>query len=333
MRGPLADPTMSDEWQEIDPSKSESEINVRRVDPSHPFDWFRGRDQRGKYLFKLEAKVDWANDFKVPELAGIDIQICRSEDFVTAIVLGLKDDRQMDVFRALCMNLLESTRPSVTEAHAAQVVVATLRRWHQLLRAAASSLLTEPAKIGLFGELLFLRDIFICNCAEHIAVASWRGLHDDEQDFSYGSSTIEVKTQLQTSDSKVQISSEHQLDCNSGQLFLCHQTIGTDESSPDARTLNSLISEVLDQLSADPHACDLLRSILYEWGYLEREEYNHDSWRLTDRRFYEVKEGFPVITPKTVPPGAGSVRYTVQLSACREFAVADEAVMEATFNG
>lgn len=334
MTNPLSvGPIMNDEWQEIDPSNSEAEINVRRVDPTHPFDWFRGRDQRGRYLFKLEAKVGWTNEFEVPELAGIEVQICRSEEFVTAIVLGLKDDRQMDIFRALCMNLLESTRPSATAAHAAKVVVATLRRWHQLLRAAASSLLPESARIGLFGELLVLRDVFIGNCAGHVAVASWRGLHADEQDFSYGSSTIEVKTQLQTSDSKIQISSEHQLDRNSGRLFLCHQTLGTDASSTDSRTLNSLISEVLEHLSADPRACDLFRSVLYEWGYLEREEYNQDSWRLTGRRFYEVKEGFPVITPKTVPLGAGSVRYTVQLSACHQFSVADDAVMEATFHG
>jgi hypothetical protein len=46
-------------------------------------------------------------------------------------------------------------------------------------------------------------------------ISAWRGPFGDEQDFVHGEWIIEIKTQLNTADERMQISSEAQLDTSS----------------------------------------------------------------------------------------------------------------------
>jgi hypothetical protein len=46
-------------------------------------------------------------------------------------------------------------------------------------------------------------------------ISAWRGPFGDEQDFVHGEWIIEIKTQLNTADQRMQISSEAQLDTSS----------------------------------------------------------------------------------------------------------------------
>ena len=47
---------MTDPWNEISPSDDAGTIHLRRADPDHPLDLFRGRDHEGNYIFSFKGK-------------------------------------------------------------------------------------------------------------------------------------------------------------------------------------------------------------------------------------------------------------------------------------
>src|SRR5262249_28838647 len=154
----------------------------------------------------------------LPKLNGIDVAIERRPPASVRLVLTLQDRAQFDIFRALCDHLIKATRsePPGANGLGLRLVLQRLRDWHDMLRRRRVSLLDPQEILGLAGELLFLRDQVLPLLPPPQGILSWRGAYRDEQDFAFGGWQIEVKTQLSTSDQRLQISSEAQLDATSG---------------------------------------------------------------------------------------------------------------------
>lgn len=318
---------MSDLWEEIRPSDSSRSVNLRRADPGHPLDFFRGRDHEGRYIFTLQGDLGSYAGSRLPMLSSLDIALSQNDSGGTwSFSITLLDHSHADIFRALCANLMEATEKLEPEQHsvAVEVIVARLRRWQQLLRTLREKLLSRAQVIGIFGELLFLRDVFLPSVSPLGAVSAWRGPHLDEQDFLLGEWMIEVKSQLSSSDSKLQISSENQLDTSSGNILICHQTLGVgQEGGDDVHSLNSLVSEIMAGLAPEPAAIDRFQWTLIEYGYETQAQYDTERWTLNERSFFNVTPGFPRITPGMLPSGIEGVRYDIKVNACQPFKVSD----------
>ncbi|WP_369408059.1 PD-(D/E)XK motif protein, partial [Pseudomonas sp. SWRI111] len=80
----------------------------------------------------------------------------------------------------------------------------------------AGRLLSKSERIGLIGELLFLRDVLSDRVGWNAAIKCWNGPGGHEQDFVVAGSIFEVKTQVVTADRRIRISSEDQLDAVQG---------------------------------------------------------------------------------------------------------------------
>ncbi|MHA7836180.1 MAG: PD-(D/E)XK motif protein, partial [bacterium] len=252
---------MSELWEAISTPRDATRVSMRRVGASHPFDFFRARDHQGRYLLILEGNFAIRKAESLPTLAGIEIEMTRNESGTCSLRLTLLERSQTQTFGALCANLIRSTDSLNTHNDEAAVaaVVARLRRWQDLLRNRSEKVLTRPEQIGLFGELLVLRDVFLVHCDAASALSCWRGPESDEQDFIHSGWLIEVKTRLSTADSSVRISSENQLDTVSGSISLCNQRLSISaDASPEARSLNGLVEEVRDNVEADAVAVDRL---------------------------------------------------------------------------
>lgn len=258
-----------------------------------------------------------------PRLNGIEVALEWRASDGARLVLTLQDLEHFDIFRALCGHLLQATAGLARDANASglRLVLRRLADWHEMLRRGRDDLLGVPERIGLAGELLFLRDVILPRLSLVDAAASWRGGHRDEQDFAVGHWQFEIKTQLSTADQRLIIASEAQLDTAESQLLLCHQ--GVAASPPAAAfTLNSLVASLaLDFEAGGPSAKDVFDAGLDAWGYVWHEDYDQPAWVLTDRRLFEVREGFPRIVPAMLPPGVQKVSYEVLLRDCEPFAV------------
>ncbi|NEK20608.1 PD-(D/E)XK motif protein [Rhizobium leguminosarum] len=325
----------TDEWKEIAAAAGPSSDNVRRADAGHPLEFFRGRDFAGRYLLSLAADGTPEGLPDPPRLNGIEVRVEKPTDGRVRLLLTLLDRSQFDLFRDLTDHLLKATADLAKGDNLAgmKLVLKRLRSWHDLLRRRRDDLLTNSEAIGLAGELLFFRDQVLARRTPTQAALSWRGAHRDEQDFALGHWQIEIKTQLSTSDQRLHISSEAQLDAGSARLLICHQTLApAPVTAPGSFTLNSLVREIATQLQdAGDVAISAFDTALEALGYVDRAEYDEICWVATHRRAFEVTEQFPRIIPVMLPPGVQSVRYDIALRDCEPFAVDFDGAMEQAF--
>nr|WP_284694210.1 PD-(D/E)XK motif protein [Rhodoplanes serenus] len=309
---------------DIAPAPAAAADNVRRADTAHPLDFFRGRDFAGRYIFSLTSDSGCRNLPEPPRLNGIEVALERRASDGARLVLTLPGREHFDIFRALCAHLLQATAslPRGANASGLRLVLRRLADWHEMLRRRRDDLLSVPERIGLSGELLFLREVILPRLSAHDAASSWRGCHRDEQDFAVGHWQFEIKTQLSTADQRLIIASEAQLDTAGSQLLLCHQTIAASPPAADAFTLNSLVASLGKVFeAAGPSAKDVFDAGLDAWGYARHEDYDQPTWVLTDRRLFEVREGFPRIVSALLPRGVQNVSYEVLLRDCEPFTV------------
>jgi hypothetical protein len=182
------------------------------------------------------------------------------------------------------------------------------------------------------GELLFLRDRALPAIGDS-AISAWRGPYGDEQDFVHAQWIFEIKTQLSTSDQRIYISSESQLDTTSGNIALCYQTLGPSSLDDlNSRSLNDIVDEIKGLLGAQNSSAILQFELaLIELNYRKRPEYDELRWVLASRRAYVVGNEFPRITPSNIPVGVEKVTYHIRLEACQPFEVDLETLMERAF--
>ena len=326
---------MSDPWEEIIPSSSDRDIRFRRADKAHPLDWFRGRDSRGNYLLILEGAVGRELP-QLPNIAAVNITLQHQSPSKWQLVLALGERGKFDLFRVLCSDLMNATRNhnqgDSTTAFA--VVLNRLRRWQQMLDQAPTKLLTRQEQIGLFGELLFLRDFMGSAIGLSSAAMSWEGPEGDEQDFQFQGTAIEVKTRLVTSDSSVSISSIEQLDPSRGPIILCCQSISlVSQEMREGLSLNKLVNEIAQELAnGNGEASDRFEANLLLYGFERRAEYDEVFWALSNREFYSVEDEFPSIRAVSIPPGASKVRYELALAACSPFQISRQEASSRVFS-
>lgn len=141
-----------------------------------------------------------------------------------------------------------------------------------------------------------------------------------------------MKTQLSTSDHRLLISSEAQLDTAGSALLLCHQAVARVPTVGGAVSLNALVGDLTREVTtAGPVVLEYFEAALEACGYTRREEYDEPEWLLTDRRLFEVRDGFPRLTPAMLPAGVHAVSYAILLSACQSFAIDLDAALTEVF--
>ena len=326
---------MNDNWQNIQSSDHPDDLRMRRVDPAHPMDFFYGKDYQGNYMFTFRGKIAGEKLPKPTRLAGIDITLVERENGIWELFMRLIDSTQVDIFKALCTNLMSATRNLKRSQDGAgiQIILNRLKRWQELLKARKEKLLSQSQIIGLFGELLFLKEFLLTRLSPMDALMVWRGPYGDEHDFLIGSWMIEVKTQLISSDRKLHISSVDQLDITSGQILICYQTLEiAGDKDIAVHSLNSLVDELMDLFNPEhSEVTDMLQAILIEFGYIRREEYDDVRWILHERAYYHVTDEFPALRATMLPIGVEDVRYSIKVEACTPFIVEESEIISWVF--
>lgn len=323
-------------WAEISPSNAPDLDNVRRADPQHALDFRRGMDFQGRYLFTLSGSCVRSERRESPLIEGIDIGVVFGAADEFRLRMALIDRADVELFHALTLDLMDFTRhvPLGDSQRGLLLVIDRLGRWQRLFRKRRSGVLSPPEALGLAGELLFLKDCLMNRLPAHEAVGSWRGPYGDEQDFAINKTIFEVKTQLATSDARLLISSENQLDTASGDISIVHQRLSTSASvAAGSFTLNQIVGELQSLIGESGAARETFDVGLSEAGYMECPEYDNAAWQLTERLFFLVGPGFPCLRPSHLPTGVSNVRYMISLGACQSFETDGTALLDRVING
>ena len=239
--------------------------------------------------------------------------------------VAAEPDVDVEMFATLVADLLHHVKVSTHPA--GRALLERLSSWRQMLAAGARSGLSPGAQLGLYGELLVLRDLLLPRYGP-AAVDAWTGPLRDAQDFLLARSAVEVKSVTTRDGLSCRISSEAQLDTtNLDHLALVHQTMTVGDNG-------TTLAEIIDSLrrtpaiAADPALFER-RLLCAGWLDLHRDRYQREAYELTGRRCYDVVEGFPRLSPRDLPRGLGRVSYQVDLSQCDRFLSSEKDLLRA----
>lgn len=243
------------------------------------------------------------------------------------LVFMLLNPEHKDVFSILCEDLLLSIAPIISEEKLFKELLNRFEKWKSLFERAFSQGLNPEKQRGLFGELIFLRKYFTFRRNFLGVLNSWVGPSAEAKDFQMNSWALEVKTTLGNNIQKVQISSERQLDSTHlGMLFLYHISLETLHETGES--LNQIIDSITNILAEDTYALHRFKAKLMEAGYFDHHRFLYDSscYIIKQDIFYLVKDAFPRIQENEIRNGVGEVKYSIVLSACKEYEYPEDSV-------
>lgn len=251
---------------------------------------------------------------KLPE--GQGFVVSRAEpngDGLTWLALTRSAHGSLELFAAMVADVAHAmdAEQSTDEKRLLRVFLGRIRAWQEFMRKGAQSLSPE-SEIGLVGELTLLRAIIDAGLPLASAIESWVGPLDGVRDFEIGTGSLEVKATLSSAGFPAKIGSIEQLDDSVRQpLFLAGARLRQTETG---QSLAELVAEMRDVAAGEPEAVRLLSERLIAAGYFDAHAERYvRRFALADTRVVEVKEGFPRLTPGSVPLGVTGATYEIDL--------------------
>ncbi len=308
------------------PWKNMTESSQRRVDSNTCHNLFWMIDLQGNYGFYLRRNQTFESIEDTSNLKGISILKRNSKDGCGELFLILNQIEDWQIFYALCEDLIKAAQRYDSEDKMLSAVEVRLKRWQQLLKQERKQEMTLERQMGLFSELLCLRDIIAPKVGIRQAVFAWVGPEFDKQDFLIEHAVIEVKSYRISKGPIVHISSLQQLHSEKEPLFLVSYGLTHSDNGLSIEDIAQEIKELLGETSSD--AIDVFENKLMEYGYIPEIITESLFQFLVDkRRAFFVSDEFPKIFPSAIKSQILSVNYSVDLSRCTEYEVMSDSFL------
>ena len=251
---------------------------------------------------------------KLPEGAGFRIERANpKDDGVCWLALSRKADGSVELFTAMARDIADALDacPAADELKGLATLLGRVRAWQEFLRKGAAPLGAE-AEVGLFGELAALRAIIETGVDPASACESWHGPLDGLRDFEIGTGGIEVKTTLSSHGFPARVGALEQLDDSVRQpLFVAGLRL---RQTADGASLPDAIETLRDIVMGEPDAERLLAERVIAAGYFDAHAGQYARrFELVESRVLRVADGFPRMTPWSVPDGVTRASYDIDL--------------------
>lgn len=245
------------------------------------------------------------------------------------LMVELYNQDNLDVFSALCENLIRSIVNIQKELSAVHEILNQLIRWKSLLSKSREEGLTPQQQLGLYGELFFLAKFLNnCKCASlYDVVDKWVGIEAAVRDFRGANWAVEVKTTKANNQDIVKINGARQLDDNLvDNLFLFHLSVEAPGSN--GINLNQMVDNIRQFLHQDLAALHLFEEKLLIVGYFVQHANKYEDRRYVTRmeNVYKVELNFPRIREAELRSGVEDVEYTISLSTCQNYLVTESSL-------
>ena len=265
-----------------------------------------------------------SKNVEIPELKnyrfkGVEIFPVETDDFCELNIYLLDNDLK-DIFSLFIQNILEDIAESVTENEAVTKTLNVISKWKKLFDKINFNGLSIEQQKGLIGESLFINHLLDHQKSSSTILNGWTGPDFEDKDFVFGATGIEIKL-TSSKYPKLKITNEGQLDAqNLNELFLILYTV--EDVKENGFTLNSLIDQIQEKLSANIDELKFFNERLMLLGYFEddKEHYNK-MYSLKKIYTYSVSEDFPKIIKSQLPVGVYNTSYFIELSAVENFSV------------
>ncbi len=257
---------------------------------------------------------------KFPKWKGVELFFKKISNDREAIVLKLVDKDGFAIFDAIIRDINDSLAEVKDLENALELFKECLDTWSDFFKKYGYNGLGPESQRGLFGELFFLKNHVLMNTDIMKGINYWRGHSRKYQDFSFPGGNVEIKTTIKKEHRTVIITSEKQLD-DTGLISLYLYCIAMNITENKGNSLPDIIKEIRETISPTPNALRLFNRYLMNAGYLDEHEQNYENtgYAVNKEYFFKVTEFFPRII--RLPVGVGDVKYSVVLSACKNFEV------------
>ena len=313
-----------DPWSSISPPSQAARINARRVEQATRWGLYWAVDTDRKILLILQHSSGSERSRRLPKLRGLRVEAQAVDGGPDErVIIRLMDREQKEIFLRFCYDIIEATALAKTEEQAVERFLARTWRWHRLLQSGRDNRLGDEEQKGLIGEFVVLEKHLLPALGAMASVRCWTGPLGTPQDFEVSGTHIEAKAQSFATRC-VTVSSEHQLEsCDADTLFLhVTEVVAATEGTTDAFTVTQVARRIRTMIARhDMIAVELFEERLIAAGFDWTDDYSDKPWLVMGELLYEVRNGFPRITPPMFPGGVGNVRYTISLPDCEAFRV------------
>lgn len=293
----------------------------RRIEEWSERNLFWITDVNGSYGFNIRSSKSFDESSTRLNLKGIRIGKRNTADGAD-FFLVLSHNKDWQIFKVLCSDLISAAVNASNDRKMISAIEVRLRRWQQLLKSDLQRQLSLETQMGLFSELLCLRDVIAAKIGVVEAVSKWGGPDSDKQDFVCDESAVEVKSYSSSKGPTVQISSAQQLWSDKDHLFVVAYGLSRSDSG---ETIADLENEILGRLEEDEDTKELLEAKVGQYGFVPELNTGELIKFVADgRRFYRVYGSFPRIDPGLLSPEITSVKYSVDLGRCTRFEIPEE---------
>jgi len=300
-------------------------VLARRISPGSKCDLYLGvqRPEMFRLFLVVVDSQIVPNPTKFPETRGWSVDLMRlpeNEPHQVTLRILLLDLHYADLFNILIDDVVRHIAHCLTHRESVKGCLDRLQRWKQFFEQRSVEGMNEEAQRGLLGELIFMKDVLFEAVGGDRAVSCWRGPEMDTHDFRLPRMSVEVKTTSSKEHSRLTIANELQLDdIASGRLFLF--SVGLTPANENGFTLPMVVQKFREMLTGSSAALAAFEDKLLDSGYLAVHVRTYTSrYLIRTTNIFEVREGFPRLTPASLAPGVGDVRYSVMVSACMPFA-------------
>ena len=290
-----------------------------RIDNTHMLDVYVGFDTNSNYSIMLISDIE---PTKLVSSAIITIEAFQRKDLRWSTVMSLVQTQYLDLFYQVCYDLIESSRVHQSSITGQSFFFERYKKWQNLLKRNRKGLLSNQEIKGLIGELYFLKNILFKNLSYIDAIESWTGPEKLKQDFILEDIWFEIKSTTSSS-SSVRISSIEQLDIKKSGYLVVLELDKTSSLDHEKITLNMMYEEICSLLDTEQIRVDFDNK-LFDFGYINRKEYDNETYRFININYYIVNESFPRLSKEKIPSEIIEALYELSLSGIERYRIYKE---------
>lgn len=239
---------------------------------------------------------------------------------VCSVVVSLNDVSFEELFSEFAGHLLDHITTSASEKEAMISLQLQLQLWKRFLDKGVDSGLSINEQTGLYGELSFARRCLNEKILPIDVLNAWTGPSGSNQDFTFGSVAVEVKSSSANDANIVKISNLRQLDGTGlQQLYIYHCAL--DRRQLAGETLPDIILDLaLKFAESDKVLSEMFYERLMAAGYLRSHAdlYRDTGYVMRYDNGYRVDDAFPRILEMDVPSGISDVKFMVDLDCAAQ---------------
>jgi hypothetical protein len=250
---------------------------------------------------------------------------------VCRVAISLGEAAFKELFAELVGHLLDHISNASSEKDAMLRLQSQLLLWRKFLDRGADEGLSENEQTGLYGELAFMKLCLKAGIPAIDILNAWTGPNGANQDFTFGSDAIEVKSSSANDANRTRISNIRQLDDTGLEgLFLYHHAFDRRQSS--GQTLPQLVQILITLIKEQDAALTVFfDELLMSAGYLHAHQvlYSDVGYTLRYENAYKVDASFPRLLEANLPPGLSEVKFMVDLATAVSSRINREEIFKA----